>query len=223
MLAQILLCFFPWPIRKWFLTRALGFELARNTRIGFSIISAQKVILKDGAKIGHFNFCKRIDQIYMDEKAKIGNANWISGFSTNNQGILKKGHFAHIHNRKCELRIGKQSSLTSRHYIDCTGGVYIGDFVTVAGFQTSFLSHSIDLKNNRQDAAPIKIGSYTFVSAKCTILKGANLPAHSVLGACSLLNKSYEKEYTLYAGTPAKAVKHLEGYKYLTREVGYVI
>lgn len=223
MLLQVLLCFFPWPIRKWFLTRCLGFELARNTKIGFSIILAHKVILKDGAQIGHFNFCKHIDQIYMDEKAKLGNANWISGFSINNQSILDKGHFSHIHDRKCELIIGKQSSLTSRHYIDCTGGVYIGDYVTIAGFQTAFLSHSIDLKNNRQDASPIKIGSYTFVSARCTILKGSILPAHSVLGACSLLNKKYVNEYALYAGIPAKEVKHLEDYEYFNREEGYVI
>lgn len=223
MFLQIILWIFPWPIRKWFLTHGWGFELAKNTKIGFSIISAHKVTLKDGAKIGHFNFCKHIDQIYMDENAKLGNANWISGFSVNNQNILEKGHFAHIQDRKCELIIGKQSSLTSRHYIDCTGGVYIGDYVTIAGFQTAFLSHSIDLKNNRQDAAPIKIGSYTFVSTRCTILKGSILPAHSVLGACSLLNKSHEKEYTLYAGTPAKEVKHLEDYKYFKRAVGYVI
>lgn len=223
MLLQIILWFFPWPIRKRFLTRGLGFQLSKNTRIGFSIILAHKVILKDGARIGHFNFCKHIDQIYMDENAKIGNANWISGFSVNDQRCLKKGHFAHIHDRKCELKIGKQSSLTSRHYIDCTGGVYIGDYVTIAGFQTAFLTHSIDLQNNRQDASPIKIGSYTFVSARCTILKGSVLPPHSVLGACSLLNKSYEKEYILYAGTPAREVKHLEDYKYFKREVGYVL
>lgn len=220
---QILFWIFPWPIRKWLLTRGLKFELARNTKIGFSIILAHKVILRDGAKIGHLNFCKHIDQIYMDENAKIGNANWISGFSANDKECLKKGHFTHIHERKCELRIGTQSSITNRHYIDCTGGIYIGDYVTIAGFQTAFLSHSIDLQNCRQDAAPIKIGSYAFVSTRCTILKGSILPAHSVLGACSLLNKSHEKEYTLYAGTPAKEIKHLEGCRYFNRKIGYVI
>ena len=83
------------------------------------------------------------------------------------------------------------------------------------------MTHSIDLKNNRQDTSPIRIGNYAFVGARCTILKGAILPDYSVLGACSLLNKQYNTP-GLYAGNPAKYIKSLENYKYFEREYGFV-
>mgnify|MGYP000131553782 FL=1 len=117
--------------------------------------------------------------------------------------------------------IGKNTSITSRHYFDCNGGIYIGDYCTIAGFETAFMTHSIDLKNNRQDTSPIRIGNYAFVGARCTILKGAILPDYSVLGACSLLNKQYNTP-GLYAGNPAKYIKSLENYKYFEREYGFV-
>lgn len=222
MFVQILLFFFPWRIRKYLLKKLCHFELSDNTKIGFSIILAKKVILRDNARIGHFNFVKPIDCLQLNENSKIGSRNWITGFSVKDVNVIKKSHFSHVKDRQCVLILGKESSVTSRHYFDCNGGIYIGNYCTIAGFETAFLTHSIDLKNNRQDALPIVIGDYTFIGARCTILKGTKLPDYSVLGACSLLNKQYENNYGLYAGTPARYIKSLEGYQYFSRKQGFV-
>lgn len=221
MLIQLILFLFPWKIRKFFLKKLLDFDLEENVKIGYSIILAKKVVLKKNVRIGHLNLIKRIDLLYMDENSKMGSRNWVTGFSVFHENVQKYSHFSHIKNRQCVLSIGKNTSITSRHYFDCNGGIYIGDYCTVAGFETSFMTHSIDLKNNRQDALPIKIGDYTFISARCTILKGAILPDYSVLGACALLNKQYEI-HGLYAGVPAKYIKQLENYKYFERKCGFV-
>ena len=53
----------------------------------------------------------------------------------------------------------------------------------------------------------IKIHSNSWIGCRCTILKGAELPTNSVLGACSLLNKQFEEMNCLYAGNPARIVK----------------
>ena len=43
--------------------------------------------------------------------------------------------------------------------------------------------------------------------SRCTILKGVNLPNGTIVGTCSLVNKKFEKENTLIAGTPARIIK----------------
>ena len=55
----------------------------------------------------------------------------------------------------------------------------------------------------------VVIGNNCWLCQKSTILKGVCLPDWSVVGACALVNKSYEDclPYTLFAGTPAKPLK----------------
>ena len=110
------------------------------------------------------------------------------------------------------------------HHIDCTNIITIGNFSTVAGYQSQLLTHSIDVMESRQHSAPISIGDYTFVGTNVVILGGASLPAFSVLGAKSLLNKSFTEQYTLYGGVPAKAIAPIDKQaKYFNRHEGFVV
>ena len=54
------------------------------------------------------------------------------------------------------------------------------------------------------ETADIKINKNSWIGCNCNILKGSELPANSVLGAGSLLNKKYSEEKCIYAGVPAK-------------------
>jgi acetyltransferase-like isoleucine patch superfamily enzyme len=117
----------------------------------------------------------------------------------------------------------KHSSITKNHHIDCTNLIQIGDFVTVAGYSSQLLTHSINIELNIQDSNPIMIGDYCFVGTSSTILGGSVLPGYSVLGANSLLNKPFVNPYRLYGGNPAKEIKALgHDFKYFTRESGFV-
>jgi acetyltransferase-like isoleucine patch superfamily enzyme len=77
---------------------------------------------------------------------------------------------------------------------------------------------------NRQSSQPIKIGDYCFVSTQVVILGGSILPSYSVLGAGAVLSKSYQEEWKLYAGVPAKIVKEISKgkSKYFYRKKGFV-
>jgi carbonic anhydrase/acetyltransferase-like protein (isoleucine patch superfamily) len=56
------------------------------------------------------------------------------------------------------------------------------------------------------------------------ILGGAVLPDHCVLGALSLLNKSYTESWALYAGQPASRRKTIDrNALYFTRQNGFVV
>jgi hypothetical protein len=166
--------------------------------------------------------CKDIDLLQMEESTNLGNLNWITGFPS---GGSAEGHFGHQPDRRPELVLFRHAAVTNRHYLDCTDRIHIGAFASLAGFASQVLTHSINLENCRQEAYPITIGSYCFVSTNCVLLGGSALPDYSVLGAKSLLNRAYTESYFLYGGIPAKPIKALPAATtlYFQRTSGYVI
>ena len=120
--------------------------------------------------------------------------------------------------------MGEHSAITHRHLIDCTNSVVIGKFTTFAGFQSQILTHSIDIENNCQSSAPVRVGDYCFVGTNSVFLGGSALPDYCVLGAKSLLNKGFTETHQLYGGVPAQPIKKLPpDWKYFTRSEGFVI
>ena len=205
MFFQLILFVLPWNLRRRILNWHYQWDIDKSARIGFSIILAKTLKMGVKSRIHNMVCCKRIDRLEMGEDSGIAPFTYITGFSVNNIAFFK-----HIANRRCELILGKSAGITSRHFIDCNGGVYIGDFTTIAGIRTQILTHSIDVYNNRQDAQPVMIGKYCFIGTGCILLPGSVLPDYSVLGAGSVLTKPQEEQLTLYAGSPAKPRKKLD-------------
>jgi acetyltransferase-like isoleucine patch superfamily enzyme len=176
--------------------------------------------MASGSRIGEFNIIRSVDRVELFENARLGSFNYVTGYSTR-----LVDHFGHIRDRKCEFVIGASSAVTSRHYIDCTGGVYVGEFSTIAGVRSQILTHSIDLQYCRQDAQPVIVGNFCFVGTGCVLLMGSELPSYSVLGAMSLLTENLGDESMLYGGVPAKRIKRLNASQvsYFSRENGFVV
>lgn len=57
-------------------------------------------------------------------------------------------------------------------------------------------------------AGPVVIGDRVWIAARAFISKGARIPSGSVVGAMAFVNKAFEQENTIYAGVPAKAIRH---------------
>ena len=209
----------PWSARRILLIKIFKYKLHTNSKIGLSFVFPDYLEMGEGAVIGNFTIAINIEKLVVGENSTIGRNNWITGFPKSS----KSKHFSHQEDRKPELIIGKHSSITKNHHIDCTNSIIIGDFVTIAGYNSQLLTHSINVFENRQDSNPIKIGDYSFVGTNVVILGGAKLPSYSVLGAKSLLNKDFSEEWMLYAGVPAKAVKSIsKDAKYFSRKEGFV-
>ncbi|WP_460971357.1 acyltransferase [Spirosoma migulaei] len=175
--------------------------------------------MKEKAKIDHFTVAIHLDTINMEARSSIGRGNWITGFST----LGKSLHFQHQTNRRAELLVGESAAITKYHHFDCTNSIKIGRFTTIAGYHSQFLTHSINVEENRQDSKPITIGEYAFVGTNVVVLGGASLPNCCVLGAKSLLNKVHIDEWLLYGGVPAKPVQEIpRTAKYFARKEGFV-
>ena len=219
-LIKLIICVLPWKLKRFCLTKIFNFEIDKTAKIGFSWIYPTKLIMKEYTSINHLSVAIHLDTIEIEEYSSIGRGNWITGFST----ISKSKHFAHQSSeRNAYLKIGRHSAITKNHHLDCTSQITIGDFSTLAGYNTQLITHSINIIKGIQDSNPIIIGDYCFIGTNCTILGGAILPSYSVLGAKSLLNKKYFKTYTLYGGVPAISIKSIpNNAKYFNREIGFV-
>lgn len=217
----------PWNLRRTFLEKQFGFQIHPTACIGLAWIFPTRLIMEEGTSIGHFTVAKNLDLLHLQACATIGRGNWITGFplqAGRAEASPSEAHFASETERRPELIVGEHSAITNRHLIDCTSAVYIGAFTTVAGFASQFISHTIDIRLNRQTSRPIHIGKYCFVGTNCVVLGGAALPDYCVLGAKSLLNKTHSQTHRLYGGVPARELQTLPpDCGYFTRREGFVI
>lgn len=219
MILKLISFMLPWALRRRALNSWFGYEIDPSAKIGLAWIFPGKLIMGAGARIDHLSIAINLDCIHMESNSTIGRSNWITGFST----TVKSKHFMHQKDRVAKLFLGESSAITKNHHLDCTNLIEIKKFSTIAGYGSQFLTHSIDILENRQDSKPILIGEYTFVGTNVVILGDSKLPSFSVLGAKSLLNKAYEKEWTLYGGVPAKPLSDIpKDAKYFLRETGFV-
>ena len=209
----------PWKLKRLLLVKCFGYQISKSARIGYSWVFPDMLVMSDNAHISHFNVVINLRCVELKEHSGISRNNWITGYP-----IHDKKHFSHIKNRDPRLVLGKHAAITKHHHFDCTDLIEIGDFTIIAGYQSQFLTHSIDLEKSRQDASSIQIGSYCFIGTNVTVLGGSSLPDYSVLGAKSLLNKKFEKDHFLVAGVPAKAIKPIsDDPKYFHRPTGFVM
>jgi acetyltransferase-like isoleucine patch superfamily enzyme len=211
--------FLPWELRRSLFEKQLGYKIHASCKIGFAWILPSHLIMEEGSRIDHLTVCKNIDLLHLKAHASIGRGNWITGFP-----LGPSPHFAEEKDRRPELIVGEHSAITHRHLIDCTNSVVVGKFTTVAGFQSQIITHSIDIEKSRQTSAPVRIGDYCFIGTNSVLLGGSAVPDFCVLGAKSLLNKSFTETYQLYGGVPARPIQKLSAdSKYFQRTEGFVV
>lgn len=216
---NVMVVFMPWRLKRFVLTHCYHYDIHPKAYIGLAYVYPKYLKMDEGASIGHFSVAVNLDRMVLGKNVHIGRSNWITGFPT----MTNSKHFAHDKLRRSELIIGEESSITKHHHIDCTNAIHIGHHVTIAGYYSQLLTHSIDVYKGRQDSHPISIGDYCFVSTGVKILGGTTLPDCSVLAAGAVLNKPMYEPYSLYGGVPAKKLKDIShDAKYMTRETGYV-
>ena len=176
--------------------------IGKNVKVGFSLIVADKIVLSDSSRIGHFNIlkCKQM----LIGGGKIGHLNFIKGDFTiememssrigNQNKISSLGRS--YHNVKLMLR--KYASINTRHLLDMTDSITIGEGTTLAGADTQIWTHGFyfsntSLKKARIDA-PVKIGNHCYIGARCTILSDVIIADGITVGANCCVSKSLLKQ-----------------------------
>ena len=97
------------------------------------------------------------------------------------------------------------AGIGARNLLDCSGRITISTYANVGGHRTLLQTLEADLSNHRQTAGRIVIGHHALVASCSIVLRGAQLPAQSVLAANSTLvaDSATEQRRGVYAGSPA--------------------
>lgn len=113
------------------------------------------------------------------------------------------------------LEIGRDLRINQNVFVHAEGGVNIGDNVTLS-YGTTILSVGYDLTDWRKNChskkhlgEKIVIKSNTWICANVTILPGSFIPEGSVVLPGSIVKGTFDKEYSMYGGIPAKFIKEL--------------
>jgi acetyltransferase-like isoleucine patch superfamily enzyme len=199
----------PGSWKNRLLSLVAGYAISPSARVNpVLILNVDSFTVGAGATVGFGNVFRDVAAVVLARGSSVGQWNWLSGAPALNTAP-----------RLFELK--DEAAVTSRHYLDCTGGFTLGARSILGGVRTTVLTHQIDLEASRQRAAPVVIGTACFVSSNCKITAGAALPDRSVLGIGSVLISPMTTADSLYAGVPAARIRGVAG-DYFHRIRGHV-
>jgi carbonic anhydrase/acetyltransferase-like protein (isoleucine patch superfamily) len=202
-LLALLIVVLPSALRRRVGRAVLGWDVHPTAYIGPSLILVSKLTMGPGSSIGPLNVVRGLEELRLAEGAKIAERNWVSGFPLGFQP------FEHSPNRNPALILGRYAEITVGHKIDCSDRVELHDHAVVAGFQTTILTHSLDLVRDRHVTRPVEIGEHSAVMTDCVLLSGTRVPDHCIVSAGSVVNTKLGEDYTFYSGNPARAERPL--------------
>jgi acetyltransferase-like isoleucine patch superfamily enzyme len=95
-------------------------------------------------------------------------------------------------------------------YIQGAGKIYIGDYTQISA-NVGIISVNHSLYDNRQHVNynSVVIGKYCWIAMNVMILPGVKLGDFTIVGAGSVVTKSFEEGFCVVAGNPARIIKKL--------------
>lgn len=95
-------------------------------------------------------------------------------------------------------------------YIQSINGIYIGENVLIApGVKIISANHSFDKERKSVQQPPIRIGNDVWIGANSIILPGVQIADSVVIGAGSVVTKTFAEPGVVIAGSPAKVIKKI--------------
>lgn len=86
--------------------------------------------------------------------------------------------------------------------------IEIGDYSVISqGAHLCGGSHDYNSRNFQLTAAPITLGSHVWICAEAFVAQGVTLPSGVVVAARSVVTRTLENSWTVYAGMPAKPIR----------------
>lgn len=71
-------------------------------------------------------------------------------------------------------------------------------------------NHKLTNPEEHEGGKPITLGDFTWVGMNSVILPGVTLGPHTIVGAGSIVTKSFPDGYCVFAGNPARLIKKIE-------------
>jgi acetyltransferase-like isoleucine patch superfamily enzyme len=108
------------------------------------------------------------------------------------------------------LSVYKSFALSGGCYFQASGGIYIGkNSIFAHGVTIVTIEHNLSSVNELGKSGKVIIGENCWLGAKATILSGVTLGNNTIVGANSVVTKSFPEGKVILAGVPAKIIKRL--------------
>lgn len=210
----------------------MGHRVHAKARIGFSFLWLDGILkLNKDSRIGHFNFIL-INNIIIETNGYIGNNNRMKGpFAIELADTAAIGNSNKLYRAplgvtygQAVLKLGVLSKMTTRHSIDCTRSISIGDYSTIAGHDTQLWTHAYYQDRTgpgrfRLDGE-IEIGNNVNIGSRSVLNCGIKIVDGVVVGSNSSISKSLLKEGT-YVSQPLRYFEPVSDARSRFRKVVY--
>ncbi|MGC4097159.1 MAG: hypothetical protein QM706_08585 [Nitrospira sp.] len=206
-LCALIISAMPMECMRRMLYRAcFGYRIAKEAKIGFMSMIAVDSAEIGAANIGMFNRFIGPFHLKIGTGVIIGKSNVIScGAWAVEKQFAEEGYA-----RTCV--IGDGCRITSDHFIDSTGGFYLGDHSWVAGSHSQFWTHGIGVRNRH-----ISIESNCYIGSASRFAPGSSIGRDNMVGLGSVVVGSHRVEGALIAGVPAHVLD--ANYQWRTRNL----
>ena len=194
----------PTPLARFILCFCKSVHIASTARIGFSLVIADKITMSDGAKIGHLNLVK-CRTLNMGEDSHIKNVNIIRGVydvSLANQAVIN--HSNTIVNSLNipslnqaftipELKIGYNSIIGVKHFLDMTANITIGENSILAGRSSELWTHAFYHQHTGSGRymirGAINIGNNCYIGSHVIFNCGVSVADTATVAAGAIVSK----------------------------------
>lgn len=194
------------------LLNRLGHAIHPTARVGICFVQrVERFELAEGVRIGHFNMFRFLARVQMGRGSRIVMFNWLLGGSGFEAGPDADGS-------RRVLQMGDHSHIISNHYLDCGGGLIMGDDCWITGVRSTILTHAFDPYRGGLIIEPVVLKKGAVVATNCTLLPGAVVGEGSLIAAGSTIWTRQEvPDGALVGGVPARRLSPIsiaaEAYK----------
>lgn len=145
-----------------------------------------------------------------------------------NRGAFWPMHFTSkvVGHQNISVGVGTYPGYNPGVYIQGTGKLTFGKYTSI-GQNSGVLSGGHNIYNHLELIPnETRIGDYCWIGMNSTILPGITLGNHTIVGAGSVVTKSFPEGNCIIAGNPAKKIKALNPnqfneYEYTHKYIGY--
>lgn len=112
---------------------------------------------------------------------------------------------------KLTVGLGTFPGVSPNVYIAANNGIEIGDFTSI-GPSVSLISANYDTYNKGivQEGLPMKIGNHCWLGSHIVVMPEIVLGDFTMVGAGSIVTKSFPDGYCVISGNPARVIQFLD-------------
>lgn len=140
----------------------------------------------------------------------------LKGISIGNNVLIGRNNTLNIAQKNGQIKINNGTNIARSCNISAAKKITIGKKCLIS-YNTSILDHDhvLDKKGTSPidsgitNGQEIIIGDNCFIGAHCFVLKGVTLGKQCVVGANSVVNRSFP-DYSIIVGNPAKLIKTIK-------------